>query len=332
MTGDDTLFENYNSDEIEGEAILTNESGVINVLVEDEYDVPFWNKILRIDGFEFNISPFHNPENDDLISDNKGKPALMSLTFGPHLIGCVDSDYDYLLSEKSDVSKKMNSDKYILHTYTYSVENYICNALTLRDVCIDSTCTSAAIDFSFVDLLKNYSKIIYPLLIWSILLKHNDNISFSIDDYNLLVKTSKTKKDHGLDEILHDIDNTVKIKITQLETDFHFLIDSKSEFEQKMRVKGLNEENAYLFTSGHGLYDFLFSSFLKPVCEELTGNHYKAISSFNIEPLRKKELRENYDKKWTPVKFVLRNNINTLYLCETFHYIQKDIERLKSNL
>ena len=75
---------------------------------------------------------------------SKGKKTVLLNTLnadklGGSLIACVDSDYDFLMQGATALSRRINQNPYVLQTYAYAIENYLCYAETLHDVCVQAT-------------------------------------------------------------------------------------------------------------------------------------------------------------------------------------------------
>jgi hypothetical protein len=101
--------------------------------VESYDDISFWRSLFD----EYENEKYHFevmlPARSNL---SKGKKqAMMNMlgkAFGKNMIACVDSDYDYLLQGATSTSRNMIENPYILHTYTYAIENYQCYAESLH--------------------------------------------------------------------------------------------------------------------------------------------------------------------------------------------------------
>ena len=108
--------------------------------VESYDDISFWRSLFD----EYENEKYHFevmlPARSNL---SKGKKqAMMNMlgkAFGKNMIACVDSDYDYLLQGATSTSRNMIENPYILHTYTYAIENYQCYAESLHQICVQST-------------------------------------------------------------------------------------------------------------------------------------------------------------------------------------------------
>jgi len=106
----------------------------IMVYIENEDDIPFWRGVFDRYAphlhFEISFPSYHLA---------RGKEEVLKIQAGEYLLLCVDSDYDYLLQDATEVSKRINHDPYIFQTYTYSIENYKCYAESLKEVCVSSS-------------------------------------------------------------------------------------------------------------------------------------------------------------------------------------------------
>ena len=108
--------------------------------VESYEDISFWRSVL--DSYENGKYSFEVmlPARSSL---TKGKKqAMMNMlgkAYGRNMIACVDSDYDYLLQGATSTSRQLINNPYILHTYAYAIENFKCNADSLKQICVLST-------------------------------------------------------------------------------------------------------------------------------------------------------------------------------------------------
>ena len=145
--------------------------------VESYDDVFFWRSVLQ--DFETEHIRFEVmlPSRFTL---SKGKKAALMNKLGPRLgdymIACVDADYDYLMQGATPISQTLLSSPYILHTYAYAIENYQCYAPALHTACVMSTLNDRDI-ISLEAFMEEYSKIIWPLFVWSIWAHKNGQAS-----------------------------------------------------------------------------------------------------------------------------------------------------------
>lgn len=99
------------------------------VLVESDDDKPFWNiffgkvkeRYARITITTLKV----RVEDSDEEKEEKGKDALMKVGgLGPSKVIAVDRDYDTLVPGYHVYSNRIDTDKYVLHTRFYSIENH----------------------------------------------------------------------------------------------------------------------------------------------------------------------------------------------------------------
>ena len=133
------MIENANGKYYENLSHLIGKPNQVKVIVEDEQDSAFWHDILSfvVPNKIFDINPYHYNlfGQSDL---TKGKLHILQLAKDNRLSknywGCVDSDYDYLLSKTSHNGQVIQACPYLLQTYAYSIENLFCCAETLKGI------------------------------------------------------------------------------------------------------------------------------------------------------------------------------------------------------
>ena len=138
--------------------------------VESYDDIFFWRSVLgkyEDDSLYFEIMlPSRNKHLD------RGKKAAISTMLkgvGRDMIACVDADYDYIRQGDTEASKQMLENPYIFHTYAYAIENFQCYAKGLHETCVMVTLNDHNI-FDFERFLEAYSRTIWPLFVWHMLL------------------------------------------------------------------------------------------------------------------------------------------------------------------
>jgi hypothetical protein len=89
----------------------TSENSVL-VYVEGNEDISFWRNILspyeREISIKFEVKPYSK---DSLATGKRNLEKIFSQT-GKYLLIALDSDYDYLFPDHSDISQKINSNPY----------------------------------------------------------------------------------------------------------------------------------------------------------------------------------------------------------------------------
>lgn len=171
-----SLRANLTSDYLKAANLLRSKKARRRIIayVESYDDIAFWRSILQ--KYE-NDQVYFQVMLPSSTSLTKGKKMVLMNTlnessFGEELIACVDGDYDFLLQESTYLSKTLNTNKYIFHTYAYAIENYFCFAESLHDVCVQATLNDKDI-FDFKRYLEEFSSIIYDLFLWNIWFARN---------------------------------------------------------------------------------------------------------------------------------------------------------------
>ena len=326
-----TPFENYALDSSRKNAFNRSQRkskpAEILVYVESSADVGFWHGILspyeKPNNIKFDISPYSENE----LTTGKDKLIKLFPQTGQNFIICLDSDYDYLLPENSDSAKIINQNPYIFQTYAYAIENLKCYAEGLNALCVKATNSTDEIVDLF-EFLAEYSKIIYPLLIWNIYFEHIDKASeFSRDEFSKIVtfgnitadKYQITADNHQ--DKLASIKSAISEKLDSLANN-----DFSTNFAKKLNQLGLNESNAYLFMQGHALYDFI-AKFLIAICENLKNKQKATIEKLakDDEELRSKTGEYFNSIKFSPITALLEHN-DKFKDCVLFKKIEQDIE------
>lgn len=304
-----TLESGFNPTYSENASILTGNPNRVTVEVEDTIDRDFWSDLLEelCPEKEFHFDPYHTILNEDGSSERtgKGKSQIInaSADFNAWHIGCVDSDYDWILSDYTDAGKTISGNKYLLQTYAYSIENLMCLSCTLEDFCHENT--EEATEFDFDDYLTRLSKAVYPLLVWSTYLYSKGNQDLTPTSWReVLVNTEKDPE-----ASLAIIEAKAKAKIEEFDKKYADKIIDKEDFEfQNIGMKDITEDDAYLYLRGHELFDQILNSVLVPLIIELRNQHRETIKASNLgDEVCKNTLRE-YQGKVKPVKPLLSKN------------------------
>ena len=251
-----TLISAYTPDESKKASVLTGNPNRVMVEVEDNIDREFWRDLLTplCPEKELHFNCFQTIVKGKDVVEVTGKARIIGLSdsLNENHIGCVDSDYDWLLSDKTQDGKTISNSKYLLQTYAYSIENLMCEAESLSDFCCDNT--EESVEFDFTDYLNRFSKIVYPLLIWSVYLYGNGNTSFTPTDWRkMLVNAEK-----DAETSLAIVDSKVQVAIEKLDADYETDAAEKDKIKQILKdEKDVTEDNAYLYVRGHDLFDHL---------------------------------------------------------------------------
>lgn len=338
-----SLLSNVNSEAQRQANILGNTPNLIKVLVEDEVDVVVWHKILSkvAPYLRFEISPYSY----DSTANGKGKSNVLKFAdrFRENFIGCVDSDFDWLLQDWTQEGDVIRNNAYILQTYAYSIENLASQPYGDSDCmleCVMHSCDlQRRLDTDYQAFLKAISVNVYDILIWHLLMwrhQEEEKISegwtyiFGNDHYSDILKDGTLSIEGKRLAILSRFKEKAVMLRAQYECTYPALIGDKETLEEYLQSGyDLNPENAYLFVRGHNLHDFLMHCFFNPVRTQLIKFHEDDIKAHNEEQ-EIQNLMNHYKKH---LKHFDRDHIHKVaYLDdETNHFtkeIVKDIQRI----
>jgi hypothetical protein len=327
-----TLKQNLNSNLIEAYMRLLSKKAAKTVLVyvESDEDIAFWYGILKAyetKDLKFDIQL---PSRTSLA---KGKDKalernqdLFDLKVGQYLIICIDSDYDYLLQHKTTQSSLIKTNDFIFQTYTYSNENLRCFSGSLNHICVQATNNNNdKIDFDA--LLKLYSKITYPLFLWSVFFRFtNDFDTLPLKDFcNIVsIKGKIDIENHGKNN-LEELIKNVNSQIEKLEKQFPNDIKNVIKIGEELNQLGVNSENTYLFIQGHTIENSVVLMFLNALCRILQSEKEKQIKENAKHQEEKIAELHHYKNHIIDVKKALKSNTE-FKSCFLYEKIKLDLD------
>ena len=327
------LTEYLNSSFIEAANSLRPKRAAQRIIayVESYDDISFWRSVFN----EYESEKVHFeillPARSKL---TKGKKqAMMNMlgkAYGRNMIACVDSDYDYMLQGATSTSRQMLENRYILHTYAYSIENFRCYADSLKQVCV--LCTqndSNVIDFK--EFFKLYSRICYPLFVWNILLyRRHDTRSMSMLRFCEIVRiTSFTigKPAYSLQQLGTRVNHNIQL----LEKQFPELIDEQKKLNKEFETLGIHPDETYFYIQGHHIMNSVVLRVLQPVCRHLRSKREEEIGRLAYHRQQYNNELASYRHSQCDVAMML--NKNTDYKqAPPYKKLKADIEELLSTL
>jgi len=315
------LLDNVKSDYIKAINSLKPKKAAksIMVYVENEDDIPFWRGVFDryAPQLHFKISfPSYNLA--------RGKEEILKIQAGEYLLLCVDSDYDYLLQNATEVSKRINEDDYIFQTYAYSIENYKCYAESLREVCVSSSLNDKEI-FDLVEFMKLYSNIIYELFLYSYEFEKQGDNSFSRENFCKAIKIlEKVNINEQGKPAISALIKSVNCQLDILKKNNPDM--NINSIAQELEVLGVNQDNTYLFVKGHVIYDNVVLRFLKPLDKLLKNEKIQEFKAYSSDKTIFTNKIKQYQEQKTPIEDVLKLNTN-YYSCFLMGKILIDVEK-----
>ena len=297
---------------------------IVRVFVEGYEDVAFWRGI-----FDHFINPYLRfeisvPTREDL---PKGKKVLINNAdnASERMLLCMDSDFDYLLSDDDEQSRLITSHPYMFHTYAYATENYLCYAPSLHNVCVKATKNDTRI-FDFVKFMADYSRTIHPLFLWYVYSAscHTENV-FPLADFKASVKLNYLDIPNNGAGTIEWLARQVARREESLKAAHPKMAEQMEKFDEYLRGKGVEPELTYLFMHGHTLMDNVVMVILSDVCEKLRQISIAKIVASSKEGVALKNEMSNYKNSLRSIRDVLLDNENYTS-CPLYKLLKADIQ------
>lgn len=327
----DSLIENVNGNYYRNLSRLIGRENIVTVIVEDELDVPFWNDILTYVAplRKFRITPYSFDINGTNLA--KGKEHILGLAkknkLNEFYWGCVDSDYDYILSSTSSNGEIIRNNHYLLQTYAYSIENLLCCFETLENVCVKANKEQPK--FNIIKYMNDVSNTIYPLFIWSLFLTAKGCQDFTVTQWNSIFPCDKNinVSDNEATKILETIKSRVGNIIENLTKQYPEKIEEKSSFEKILKEQyNITPTNCYLYVRGHDIYQFVLKVILVGIQIESRSRHRKEINENSATAEEKKNLQNHYQHILADLEIILNTNYDYKLHCQSiYNKIKSDI-------
>lgn len=327
------LFRNINSQYIEAANRMRPKKARQKIMayVESYDDVFFWSTLLRdleTDEFYFEVAL---PSRTTLCKGKK--TALMNVIgeqLGKYMIACVDADYDFLMQGANETSRFMLHSPYVFHTYVYAIENFQCYAPALQNVCVMATLNDRRL-FDFEQFMKEFSEIIYPLLIWSLWCYHYGTYKrFSMADFATTIEINEVNFYHPeatLDYLRHKVNR----KISWLQHIFPQARSTYAPMRESMERLGVTAETAYLFMRGHDLFDGIVAPLTGGVCELLRREREREIRRLAEHNIQMQNELSAYQHSSASIEEMLRKHTGYKE-CEQYKMVQNSIRKFLEGL
>jgi hypothetical protein len=306
-----------NPNYIQGFTLITTGSVKGLLYVESKNDIGFWRYLIEhIYPKKYEVKPAAKLKADGKKTLEKEYSKLNSMC----LVG-IDSDMDYLCPSRSQYSSELNSNPYVLHTFSYSKESFQCSIESIEDITARLVFKD---EFSseIIDALMQFSGMIYEALLIH-LYRHNKNPELHED--GLLWKNLKLSGNasiiNALDlKINSDAIDSIKAKIDAFLAKYAITSAEKQEFENFVtdtKQKGLSQETAYQFIKGHVLHD----TYVYPALKIIRDKHFKTEKrKIGIECNSKEKEDERNARFGELDNFYLKNNVLETMINNNLNY------------
>lgn len=248
--------------------------------VESYDDILFWKDLLsKVENSRY----FFEVMLPSRTSLQKGKKSALMNTLGAglgqYMIACVDADYDYLMQGSTEVSRMVCRNPYVFHTYAYAIENFQCYAPALHNVCVMATLNDHAI-FDFESFMLAYSKLIYPLFVWSIWCYRNKkHQQFTMADLCQTIAIPDINL-RNPENALARIARRVNVRTASLQRGFPEAKGGYQALRNELQQLGVTPETTYLYVRGHDIFDKVVTPIVVEVCDALRREREREIRRY----------------------------------------------------
>ena len=269
------------------------------VCIENYDDEPFWKFIFsKIDG----LKPFF------LNFDGKKNILKFENLFDNEFLGCVDSDYDYILN------KEYLSKTYIFHTYVYAIENYCICPKSLNKL-VNKLNIKSSLDFE--SLFEKMTPILNQAFLYDIYLMDNGQESI-----RNCFKFGEIRQENINEAYILSF---LAEKISEIEISHNLDVYN----EKLISDSYINENNLLFYIEGHIIFDSILNLLEKLQNSEIQSKiRLIGDSDEYIGEVKKYKINELKNKKFD-IKTALRINYDRCFYnqtCPSFNQIILDIK------
>lgn len=245
--------------------------------IENKNDEVFWGKVLR---YAYPRAKFRLISSSRNVGGNMTSGCTQCLQYkeflDEHFWIAIDSDYRYLNQEP-----EIDAHNYILQTYTYSFENHFCYAENLNEVVRE--CCGGELTFDFVQFMTEYSRLVYPLLVWQLYLQGASSDAFPQNVFHRMLSLPVGpavihRNGASVLAVLKDRARKLRLHLEQLYPEA-----DPTWYEARCHDLGVNKANAYLYVRGHQLYDLVVEIGKRIVNEQKRQNPLTAMQNPSFE-------------------------------------------------
>lgn len=299
--------------------------------VESYDDIFFWRSVLQdfeTDNFFFEVML---PSRTTL---GKGKRTVLmnqlGKGLGQYMIACVDADYDWLLQGRTEISKYLCENPYVMHTYVYAIENYQCYAPSLHSTCVMSTLNDRLL-IDFEVFFTDYSLIIWPLFVWNIwAYRYGHYKEFTMSNFCDIVSIHDINP-RNVEPTLDKVRRRVNKCIGWLQRTFPEGHKTYPQVKAELQRMGIKPENTYLYMHGHTLFENVVMTLLTPICNILRREREREINDLAVHETQKQNELSSYRHSQMPVDVMLKRSIGFKNSSQ-YQLLKADLMRLMADV
>lgn len=248
------LSENLNSKWIKATGAFghTPEKTNVQLFVEGDDDVKFWQEAVKKYQQTYNINVVTNKAVNPAEGDGKGKLLSMS-NLGAAKIVAVDADFDLIVKNYSQYTNMVMSDPFVVHTTWHSLENILMQKT------------------DYIDLLENFSLSSWDLFAYYLVTVEKKVEESPIKHYGKMLSEFDVEKC----AIQNNFEPFISKYHESLSTEFTLYASEIDKEKNTLYALGYDESNIWKLTRGHNLWNMI----VKPQIV----NDYKEKKAHNIQ-------------------------------------------------
>lgn len=271
--------------------------------VESYDDILFWRDVLTraAPHVQFEVLL---PSRSSL---GRGKKIALANRLGPHMIACVDADYDVLMQGATPTSAMVCRSPHVLHTGVYAIENLQCHAEVLHRVCVMATLNDREL-FDFRAFLQAFSRTVHPLLVWNVwAYRYGFYTQFSLTDFARTVELREVQIHHP-ERMIDALRRRVNRQIATLQRRFPQARSTYKPLRDELEQLGATPDKAYLYMRGHDLVDVVLGPLLTVVCDALRREREREINQLACHAVQLQNELAAYRHAVAPFEEMLRKH------------------------
>ena len=176
--------------------------------------------------------------------------------------------------------------------------------------------------------MEEYSKIIWPLFVWSIWAHKNGQASnYSLTNFAQTI-TFHDINPYSPEKSLEHLKDRVNKQIAWLQRRYPKAKDSYLNLRRSLQEDlGIKPSETYLYIQGHALMEGVVLPLLQPVCNILRREREKEISQLAAHSQQKQNELSGYRHSQSPIELMLRKSVE-FKQSAPYQLLIADIERL----
>lgn len=237
----------------------------------------------------------------------RGKKIALANRLGPHMIACVDADYDVLMQGATPTSAVVCRSPHVLHTGVYAIENLQCHADVLHRVCVMATLNDREL-FDFRAFLQAFSRTVHPLLVWNVwAYRYGAYTQFSLTDFARTVELREVQLHHP-ERMIEALRRRVNRQIATLQRRFPQARATYKPLRDELEQLGVTPDKTYLYMRGHDLVDVVLGPLLAVVCDNLRREREREINQLACHAVQQQNELAAYRHAVAPFEEMLRKH------------------------